>query len=106
MQRNDSNPGRTPPIGVKRDSKDEADNAPFRSSHLYIQVSAFSSRDNAERLKARLTDEGLPALSTQDDAGRLHRVRLGPYDDLESANAVLAKLGELGNNGAQIIVDR
>lgn len=78
----------------------------LKSSRLYIQVAAFSSQDNAERLKTRLADAGLIVPPAEGDAGKLHRVRLGPYDDLESANAALAKLNELGNNGAQIVVDR
>lgn len=75
-------------------------------THLYVQAGAFSSEENAERLKARLTDAGA-FISPAENGGReLYRVRSGPYDDLESANAALAKLAELGNNGAQIVIDR
>lgn len=74
--------------------------------HLYIQAGTFSSEANAERLQARLADAGAFVSPTERNGRALYRVRSGPYDDLESANAALAKLAELGNNGAQIVVDR
>ncbi len=77
------------------------------TTHLYVQAGAFSSRDNAERLKTQLAGAGDVFVSTQEWDGRpLYRVRSGPYDDLEAANAALARLSELGNNDAEIVVDR
>jgi rare lipoprotein A len=77
------------------------------ATHLYVQAGAFSSRDNAERLKTQLAGAGGVFVSTQDWEGRpLYRVRSGPYDDLEAANAALARLDELGNNDAKIVIDR
>jgi rare lipoprotein A len=77
------------------------------TTHLYVQAGAFSSRDNAERLKTQLAVAGDVFVSIQDWEGRpLYRVRSGPYDDLEAANAALARLNELGNNDAKIVVDR
>jgi rare lipoprotein A len=75
-------------------------------THLYVQAGAFSSRDNAERLKQRLAATDLFISAAQREGKRLYRVRSGPYDDLETANAALARLDELGNNDAQIVVDR
>lgn len=75
------------------------------SSRLYVQAGAFSSRDNAERLKARLGEAGAVFISESERQGKpLYLVRSGPYDDLETANAALARLAGLGNNGAQIVV--
>jgi len=75
------------------------------AARLYVQAGTFSSEANAERLQARLADTGLFISPTERNGRSLYRVRSGPYDDLESANAALAKLAELGNNGAQIVVD-
>lgn len=75
-------------------------------THLYVQAGAFGSRDNAERLKQRLAAADLFISAAEREGKRLYRVRSGPYDDLETANAALAKLDELGNNDAQIVVDR
>ena len=47
------------------------------------------------------------SISRIDRNGRpLYRIRSGPYDDLETANAALARLTGLGNNDAQIVVDQ
>jgi rare lipoprotein A len=77
------------------------------STHLYVQAGAFGSRENAERLKENLGSAGNLFISAAERQGReLYRVRSGPYDDLETANAALARLSELGNNGATIVVDQ
>ena len=74
-------------------------------THLYVQAGAFSTYDNASRLKTRLAGDLF--ISPVDRNGhRLYRVRSGPYDDLESADAALARLTGLGNNDAQIVVDQ
>jgi rare lipoprotein A len=75
-------------------------------THLYVQAGAFGSRDNAERLKQRLVAADLVISAAEREGKPLYRVRSGPYDDLETANAALARLDELGNNDAQIVVDR
>jgi len=77
------------------------------ATHLYVQAGAFSSRDNAERLRTRLAEAEEVFVSAEEQGGRpLYRVRSGPYDDLEAANAALARLSGLGNNDAKIVVDR
>lgn len=76
-------------------------------THLYVQAGTFSSLDNANRLKQRLAAAGGLYISRADRNGRpFYRVRSGPYDDLESANAALARLSGLGNNDAEIVVDQ
>jgi rare lipoprotein A len=76
-------------------------------THLYVQAGAFSTRANADRMKERLAAAGDVEISPIDRGGqRLYRVRCGPYDDIESADAALARLDGLGGNDAQIVVDR
>ncbi|HTQ14603.1 MAG TPA: septal ring lytic transglycosylase RlpA family protein [Rhizomicrobium sp.] len=76
-------------------------------THLYVQAGAFSTLSNAERLRARLAAAGDVVISAIDRNGqRLYRVRCGPYDDVESADAALARLNGLGSNDAQIVVDQ
>jgi rare lipoprotein A len=75
-------------------------------THLYVQAGAFASRDNADRLKAQLSGQDSLFISEAERDGKpLYRVRSGPYDDLEAANAALARLAGLGNNNARIVVD-
>ena len=59
-----------------------------------VQVASFSSSANANRLAGRLRDNDLPVLMDAVDAqaGRLHRVRVGPYDSQEAANQAIATL--------------
>jgi rare lipoprotein A len=76
-------------------------------THYYVQAGAFFARENAERLKNRLSGIGNPIISSIDRNGQLlYRVRIGPYDDVGSADAALAELPGLGESGAKIVVDR
>jgi rare lipoprotein A len=74
-------------------------------THLYVQAGAFSTYENASRLKTRLAGD-LFISPIERNGHRLYRVRSGPYDDLESADAALARLTGLGNNDAEIVVDQ
>jgi DedD protein len=63
-----------------------------------VQLGSFSNQANAERLAAELRKQGYAAflsqLKTAD--GSLHRVRIGPQKDRDSAEAVAAKLKAAG----------
>jgi rare lipoprotein A len=75
-------------------------------THLYVQAGAFSSYDNARRLRARLAQAGGMRISSIDKNGmRLYRVRMGPFDDVAEADSALARVTALGGNDAQIVVD-
>ncbi|MDR2076194.1 MAG: septal ring lytic transglycosylase RlpA family protein [Desulfovibrio sp.] len=52
---------------------------------FYIQVGAFGSRENADRLLASLRKRGLPARGFFAPAVNLWRVQVGPYPDLRQA---------------------
>ena len=53
-----------------------------------VQVASFSTTANADRLSSRLKADGLAVLMDTIEAavGILHRVRVGPYDQIEQAN--------------------
>jgi rare lipoprotein A len=75
-------------------------------TQLYVQAGAFSSYDNARRLRARLSGAGDLKISSIDrDGQRLYRVRMGPFNHVADADAALARVSNLGGNGAQITVD-
>ncbi len=97
-----------PPAAPDTDQPDgEVTTVPVPAeTHLYVQAGAFSARDNAERLKASLASTDLFISPVEREGKRLYRVRSGPYEDLEAANAALARLTGLGNNDAQIVVDQ
>ncbi len=59
-----------------------------------VQVGSFSSEKNANALAKRLRADKLPVLMDVVDraAGRLHRVRVGPYAERSDADAVVSSL--------------
>lgn len=59
-----------------------------------VQVASFSSEKNANALASRLRTEKLPVLMdvVERTAGRLHRVRVGPYSERSAADDVVTSL--------------
>jgi len=59
-----------------------------------LQVAAFASPDRASAMVRRLLDAGLPAYQVDSDLGargRLHVVRVGPYQSADEADADLRR---------------
>lgn len=67
------------------------DNSPDMPRYL-VQVASFSSEKNANALAAQLRADKLPVLMdvVERPAGRMHRVRLGPYAGRSEADKVVA----------------
>jgi len=80
---------------------------PVRSTgRLYVQAGAFTVYDNANRLRARLSDLGTTRIDpTMVGNTQYFRVRVGPLPSVESADSILNQVIEGGNNGARVIVD-
>jgi DedD protein len=66
-----------------------------------VQLGSFSNEANAERLAADLRQQGFAAFlsKTTTEQGELHRVRVGPQRDRESAETMLARLERAGQKG-------
>jgi DedD protein len=66
-----------------------------------VQLGSFGNQQNAERLAADLRKQGFAAFLSQlsTGSGQLHRVRIGPQKDRESAEAMAARLAEAGHKG-------
>ena len=78
---------------------------PFRP--FYIQVGAFSDRNNAMRLAERLKDSGFEAsfvLTTGNGRDRLHRVRVGPVE-ARDFDRIRADLRAAGVADARLVQD-
>lgn len=78
------------------------------SPRVFIQVAAFASRDNADRLRTKVAkDLGRAAhVDAAETNGRpLHRVRVGPLGSVGEAGVLVAKLEALGLNQARVVVD-
>jgi len=77
------------------------------TTHIYVQVGTFAIRENAERLKDRLSAAGNLTISSIDRKGQtLYRVRVGPFDDVSTADSALAQVNGVVNIGAKIVVDQ
>lgn len=75
-------------------------------TQLWIQVGAFQARNNANRLVARLRAVGAANVSTISQNGKpLYRVRFGPLANVDEADAMLNRVIDQGENGAQIVVE-
>jgi DedD protein len=66
-----------------------------------VQLGSFSNKENAEKLAADLRKQGYAAFLSQltTGSGQLHRVRIGPQKDRESAEAMAGRLLKVGHEG-------
>ncbi|MBD8530613.1 MULTISPECIES: SPOR domain-containing protein [unclassified Massilia] len=64
----------------------------------YLQAGAFREMSDAENTRAKLALLGFEAAITDraSDSGTLHRVRLGPFNQVEAVNKARAKLLDSG----------
>ena len=75
---------------------------------LWLQVGAFGSRDNAERLRQRLEQTLTRSIRVQDgsaDGQPVYRVQVGPLETVTSSDQVNLQLSELGFSGLRLVVD-
>jgi rare lipoprotein A len=85
----------------------ESNETGLAATRYYVQAGAFSERENAERLKDQLSDAGALSISSIDRNGALlYRVRIGPFDSVDAADAALARLSGLGGGDAKIVLDQ
>ena len=66
-----------------------------------VQLGSFEDQANAEGLAADLRKQGFAAFLSQlsTSSGQLHRVRIGPQKDRESAEAMAERLAKAGHKG-------
>jgi DedD protein len=76
--------------------------APASTTGMWaVQLGSFSRKDNADRLAAELRGKGFAAFISQVSTSgtALHRVRIGPQKDRDSAEAVAVQLEKAGVKG-------
>jgi rare lipoprotein A len=80
--------------------------APVRPTNIFIQAGAFLQYDNANRLSARLSPLGPSQVSRFHINGQeFFRVRVGPLQDVATADATLEQMIAQGHTDARIVVD-
>ena len=74
----------------------------------FVQVGAYSKEEDAEQQRARLALAGLRAtVSERDQNGRtVHRVRLGPFDKKDEADAQTERAKAIDPDASLVRVDR
>lgn len=78
------------------------------SRTLYVQVGAFSSRENAEQLRGQLLLNGFDEVQVQhssSSAEALYRVRIGPLATIDSADRAVQDLEQIGVRDYRIVID-
>lgn len=71
------------------------------SKNYYLQVGAFQNEQDADNMKAQLALLGLEAVvqtATVPDKGVSHRVRVGPFSDIEQIRKARTELTKNGFN--------
>jgi cell division protein FtsN len=103
-------PGETVLPEPKGSGKKVAKAEPADAGVSYIlQAAAFTSSEDADRLKAKLLLNGMePHIEkiTVGDKGIYYRVRLGPYSSINTLDAANAKLSGLGIKALRIRVKK
>lgn len=87
----------TPPTAAtKADTAPAKEEPAAEGSRFLLQAGAFKSADDADSMRARLALIGLDARVFPIEQGgqTLHRVRLGPYGQLDDVNRVRKLLAE------------
>jgi cell division protein FtsN len=98
------------PAAAKK--KDAAASAPATSAAevltYFVQAGAYARSEDAEQQRANLALMGLAAKVTErEQSGRtMYRVRLGPFEKKEEADAAKERLSEAGIDSALVRVQR
>ena len=72
----------------------------------YVQVGAFSSQQNAEKISSMLSSVGQANIEKLDRYGQtIYRVRFGPYDDAGKAQEIMDKILDVGHGDVHIVME-
>ena len=79
-----------------------------RNPALYLQLGAFQSRSNAERLQARLSKTvpgQLQITEAVSNQQAVYRVRVGPLASVETADQLTKLLATQGIESPRVVID-
>lgn len=73
---------------------------------IFVQLGAFTQHENAHRLAAQISGSGPVNISSRIvNNVEFFRVRIGPFDQVAAADAVLQRMLNLGQTNARIVVE-
>ncbi|MBT5570502.1 MAG: septal ring lytic transglycosylase RlpA family protein [Alphaproteobacteria bacterium] len=94
-----------PPVAEPNLSK-EVEVLPVSPTGIYVQAGAFSRLENALRMRDQIYSMGPTQISRFAVSGtEIYRVRIGPLDTVEMADATLTQVLGAGVSEAQLIVE-
>ena len=100
----------TPQPATTRMAEQAAPQTPPATSDtlMYLQVGAFSQRDNADRLRSRLQTANVGDIHVVEgngSSGTFFRVRVGPLASVDEADRVANTLASEGISETRVIID-
>lgn len=98
----------TAPAQVAQQSaKIVVETVPVVPSNIYVQAGSFSVQENALRLSQQLESVASTVVEEASVGARtFYRVKLGPIENVSSADMILQNLSDMGNHGAMIVVQQ
>ena len=99
---------RRPQLAVASTTSTAATDVASLAPQMFIQIGAFSSRENADRLRTKVAKDLKRAVLVDTDqinGKALHRVRVGPVGSVDEADLLVAKLESLGLEEPRVVVD-
>jgi cell division protein FtsN len=76
-----------------------------RATAIFVQAGAFSTANPAGVVATKLHDLGAQVSRSVKDGQSIYRVRIGPFQAVEDADAMLLRVQEHGHNDVQIVVE-
>ena len=79
-----------------------------QSASLFLQVGAFSNRDNAKRLSSKLQNANIGdihIMEASNASGPIYRVRIGPFDSVDEADRISSTLVSKGYTSTRVVID-
>ena len=83
-----------------------ATNTGAADAGLYLQIGAFASRSNAERLRERLTGDFSSVHIHEGSGNAVYRVRIGPFRSAREVELTSGRLGRFGIVDATLVSDQ
>ena len=84
-----------------------ASDPPQTSATLYLQIGAFSSQENAERLRHEIQSQEIGTVrivEADTGAGRLYKVQVGPLAGTPEADQTARALKSLGIRESRTVI--
>ena len=99
---------RKPATIMAQQSQETGSETDVHEANLYLQVGAFSKRDNAEDLRKYLASSLTSSVQINEINNKpksLYRVQVGPIDTVEEIDRLSEQLASLGIKTPKVIID-